>query len=157
VRIAKANLVATEANLAPGYRSWEDLVDAATAAMTRFNNRVHGDTMAIPTERRRSRWTSSTPSPEAAYTAAFGQTRAVTWSSTFTSQGARYSVLSTWAGKVVWVRVQGDELVAVAEGPAEVARHRLLGPGQVSNVQYDKRYRSSPTPRLPAVFHLDPT
>jgi Mu transposase-like protein len=135
VRIAKADLVPTEANLAPAYGSWTEVVDACIGAMTRFNHRVHRETLAVPADRLVNELAHLHAIPGAPYTAAFGVTRAVTWSATFKYHGAAYSVPSIFAGKVVWVRVHGDELVAVAETPGglvEVARHLLVGPGQAS-------------------------
>src|SRR4051812_17591356 len=73
--------------------------------------------------------------PADPFTAAFGETRAVGWSSTITHRGARYSVPHAWVDQRVWVRVEGDHLVVVAtpvSGPVEIARHRLVGAGHVS-------------------------
>ena len=73
--------------------------------------------------------------PDAAFTAAFGQTRKVSWTSTISFGGVTYSVPHTLADQVVWVRVDGDEIVAThipASGAAEVARHLLSTPGNPS-------------------------
>jgi transposase len=158
VRVAKADLVPTEANLAPGYGGWMEVIDASVQAMTRFNHRVHRETLAVPADRLVGELAHLHAIPEAPYTAAFGQTRSVTWSSTFKYHGATYSVPSTWAGKVVWVRVHGEEVVAVAQTPAglaEVARHRLVGPGQVSidDGHYRPR-RRDPLRREPTARNL---
>jgi hypothetical protein len=70
--------------------------------------------------------------PEVAYTAAFGETRRVSWSSTLSYGGVTYSVPHTLVDDQVWVRVDGDEVVAVhasAAGAVEVARHRRGTPG----------------------------
>jgi hypothetical protein len=53
----------------------------------------------------------------------------------------------------VWVRVEGDQLIVVAtpaSGPVEIARHPLVGSGQVSldETHYSKR-RSDPLHREP--------
>jgi hypothetical protein len=53
----------------------------------------------------------------------------------------------------VWVRVEGDQLVVVAtptSGPVEIARHGLVGPGQVSldEAHYPNR-RTGPLHREP--------
>jgi hypothetical protein len=135
VRIAKADLLPTEANLEPAYDSWGALEAACNEAMSRFNHRTHRQTVAVPAERRVVECDHLHTVPEDPYTAAFGETRAVTWSSTIAYRGARYSVPHALAGQVVWVRVAGEQLVVVAGGPtglAEVARHRLLGSGQAS-------------------------
>jgi hypothetical protein len=72
------------------------------------------------------------PVPDAPYTAAFGQSRAVSWSATVSFGGARYSVPDRLAGHQVWVRQAGPEVVMVAgegSGAVEVARHAKVGPG----------------------------
>jgi len=70
--------------------------------------------------------------PDVAYTAAFGETRKVSWSATISYGGVTYSVPHRLVDDVVWVRVDGDEVVAVhvsAAGAVEVARHRRSTPG----------------------------
>jgi hypothetical protein len=82
--------------------------------------------------------------PALAYTAAFGETRRVSWSATISYGGVTYSVPHTLADQVVWARVEGDELVAVhlaGRGAAEVARHRLSTPGhpRIDDAHYPPR------------------
>ena len=50
VKIAKADLVPTEANLLDEYRSFAELEAACAAAMASFNGRVHSVTRRIPNE-----------------------------------------------------------------------------------------------------------
>ena len=69
--------------------------------------------------------------PEAPYTAALGETRKVSWSSTISFGGVTYSVPHTLADETVWVRVDGDHIVmhCAPSGPIEVARHQRSTPG----------------------------
>ena len=99
---------------------------------------------------RRSGWRSSGPGctgcRTAPHTAALGTTRVVNTDQTIRFGSVRYSTPPGLAGAEVWVRADGDELVAVADlaalplqpgpgpgpgplGLAEVARHRLSVPG----------------------------
>jgi hypothetical protein len=90
--------------------------------------------------------------PADPFTAAFGETRAVSWSSTINHRGARYSVPHAWVDQRVWVRLEGDDVVVVAtpaSGPVEVARHRRVGPGQVSLDPAHYPARRDPLQRQP--------
>ncbi|MCG2622701.1 IS21 family transposase [Arthrobacter sp. I2-34] len=134
VRIAKADLVPTDANLLPGYASFSELEDACTAFMDEVNSRVHRATLEIPAEMlkviERARLH---PVPGTPMTAAFGQVRQVPSNTPMvTFDHARYSVPHTLMGSAVWVRRQGEEVVIVHTsdtGPVEVARHRVARPG----------------------------
>lgn len=132
VRVAKADLVPTEANLLDAYRCWAELVDATEAFMDELNSRPHRATGRAPAEMLAEERPHLHRLPDVPYTAAFGETRRVSWSATISYGGVTYSVPSALAEKLVWARVDGDELVAVHAGPrgaAEVARHRLSTPG----------------------------
>ncbi|MGF1473020.1 MAG: IS21 family transposase [Rubrobacteraceae bacterium] len=135
VRIAKADLVPTEANLRPEYESFAELKEACQQWCEAVNERPHRQTrkppaMLLAQERRRLH-----PVPDTAFTAAFGQTRRVGWDSTVSFGGTRYSVPHTLVDKRVWVRQAGEEVIIVAaseapvRGPMEVARHLLSTPG----------------------------
>ena len=50
VRIAKADLVPTQANLRSGYNSFAELAEACEAFCTKVNTRVHRETARIPAE-----------------------------------------------------------------------------------------------------------
>ena len=50
VRVAKADLVPTNANLRNGYNSFAELVEFCEAFCTKVNNRVHRETARIPNE-----------------------------------------------------------------------------------------------------------
>jgi transposase len=132
VRIAKADLVPTSANLREDYGSWAELVDACDAFMLEVNDRDHRATLRAPSSMLAEEQQRLHRLPERPYTAVFGETRRVTWSATISFGGVTYSVPHTLCDETVWVRVDGDEIVAVhcpSSGPVEVARHRRSTPG----------------------------
>lgn len=132
VRVAKADLVPTDANLVDDYRGWAELVDACEAFNSEINSRPHRVTRRAPEEMLGEERARLHALPSVPYTTAFGETRRVTWSATISYGGVVYSVPHTLADELVWVRVDGDELVAVhvsGRGAVEVARHRLSTPG----------------------------
>lgn len=144
VKLAKADLVPTDHNLLGAYGSWEQLVAACEAFMDTVNGRVHRMTAERPVDRLEIERTHLHAVPADPFTAAFGETRAVGWSSTFNHRGARYSVPHAWVDQRIWVRVEGDKIVAVAtptSGPVEIARHTVVGPGQhsIDPAQYPNR------------------
>lgn len=158
VKLAKADLVPTEANLRDAYSHWGELEAACTEAMGVFNHRMHREIAARPAERRLLEVAALHAVPAAAYTIAFGETRAVSWSCLVAFRGARYSVPHRYVDTRVWVRVQREEVVIVAPDDAalvEVARHPLLGPGQRSVL--DEHYpirRRDPLHRPPRATNL---
>lgn len=132
VRIAKADLVPTDANLLDGYDSFADLAEACAAFGDHVNGRVHRETGRIPVEALLVERQRLHPLPAAPFTAALGETRTVNTDQTIRFGSVRYSVPPGLVGTEVWARVDGDELVVVADtdtGLAEVARHRLSTPG----------------------------
>lgn len=144
VRIAKADLVPTAANLLPRYRSFAELREACDAFCTAVNARPHRETRQPPIERLAAERRHLHPLPAEAHTLAFGVTRAVDDDSTLRFGSARYSVPHTLVGERVWVRVAGEELVvthAGAGGAREVARHRLTTPGnpRIDPAHYPER------------------
>src|SRR5690606_29615837 len=79
-----------------------------------------------------------------AFTAAFGETRKVSWSSTISYGGVIYSVPHHLIDAEVWVRVDGDEVVATHVGTAGavgVARHQRSTPGtpRIDDAHYPPR------------------
>ena len=135
VRLAKADLVPTEYNLRDDYRSFSELETACRELGVTLNARPHAVTRRPPAEMLAVEAEAMHAIPDAPYTAAFGVSRAVSWSATVSFRGARYSVPHGLSGSQVWVRVSAGEVVIVAgegTGAAEVARHRLVGPGQAS-------------------------
>ncbi len=134
VRIAKADLVATDHNLRPAYRNFAELERACVEFSDRVNTREHRITRRAPAVMLADERERLHPLPAVPHTVCFGQTRRVSWQSTISVGGALYSVPSTLAGERVWERVEGSELVVVeadgSDGPHEVARHELTTPGR---------------------------
>ena len=132
VRVAKADLVPTEANLRAGYDSFTDLAAACEAFCVEVNGRVHRETGRVPAEALLTERQRLHPLPVTPFTAALGETRSVNSDQTIRFGSVRYSTPPGLVGHEVWVRVQGEELVIVADtdaGLVEVARHRLSTPG----------------------------
>jgi len=147
VRIAKADLVPTEANLRAEYVSFAELATACNSFCEHVNTRPHRETARSPAasldvERHRLHTL-----PGAPHTLALGTTRAVNTDQTIRFGSVRYSTPPGLVGEQVWVRADGDELVVVADlnavpvrtawaeaqgavGLVEVARHRLSTPGR---------------------------
>lgn len=151
VRIAKADLVPTDANLRGEYASFDELDAACAAWCERINGRPHAVTRRVPAEALEIERELLHPVPGEPYTAAHGESRAVSWSQTVSFRGARYSVPVRWRDARVWVRTHGDGVVIVGDttpgdsssGLVEVARHRLVGPGDASIS--DEHYPDHPT------------
>jgi len=144
VRIAKADLVPTDANLLDDYQSWAELVDACEAWMAEVNGREHRVTRRPPVEMLAEEQQRLHRLPERPYTAVFGETRKVSWSATISFGGVVYSVPHPLADETVWVRVDGDQIVVThcpASGPVEVARHRRSTPGHpmIDDAHYPAR------------------
>ena len=153
VKIAKADLVPTEANLLDEYGSFSELEAACSSAMATFNARVHSVTRRIPLEALQEELGFLHRLPDAPYTAAFGESRRVGWSSVISYRGARYSVPHSLCDTRVWVRTTGDEVIIVSgegSGAAEVARHRTVAPGgsSICDDHYPER-TSEPRERRP--------
>ena len=132
VRIAKADLVPTKANLLTGYNSFAELAEACEVFCVKVNGRVHRETARIPAEALLVEQTRLHPIPDAPFTAALGETRSVNTDQTVRFGSVRYSTPPGLVGREVWVRADGEELVITANlevGLTEVARHRLSTPG----------------------------
>lgn len=157
VRIAKADLVPTEANLLPDYPSFTALERACFSFCREVNERAHRETRRPPAEMLAEERAHLHPVPEVPFTASFGETRAVSYTSTISFGGVRYSVPHTLVGERVWVRRHGGDVVIVhvdpGSGPIEVARHPLSTPGtpRISDEHYPPRPRGplgrEPKPR----------
>jgi hypothetical protein len=117
------------------------------------------------------------PLPVAPHTLALGTTRTVHTDQTIRFGSVRYSTPPGLVGAEVWVRADGDELVAVADlnalavrpawahaqdavGLVEVARHRLSTPGRprIDLAHYpDHPQRGDGGPRTPTPRATTPT
>lgn len=135
VRIAKADLVPTTANLLDEYRTFGELEAACRAFCVEVNDRPHRETRRRPVEALAEEQTRLHPLPANAFTVAFGTTRRVNWDATISVEGVRYSVPHELVDTRVWARFHGDELIVTAvgqAGPVEAARHARSTPGTPS-------------------------
>ncbi len=120
---------------AQDYGSFASLELACQEVAAELNGRPHAVTRQVPNEMLEIERAQLHPVPDTAYSAAFGESRSVGWSSTVSFRGARYSVPHTLVGSVVWVRATAQEVVIVAgegSGAQEVARHPQVPAGQAS-------------------------
>jgi transposase len=152
VKIAKADLVPTDANLLPAYGSFTELRAACDAFCEQVNAREHRETRRPPIELLAEERQRLHPVPDEPYTVAFGLTRVVDDESTIRYGSARYSVPHELVAERVWVRVDDEELVVVHLGPVgarEVARHRLTTPGnpRIDPAHYPERRTDPLHPR----------
>jgi hypothetical protein len=140
VKIAKADLVPTEANLLAAYRTFGELEAACRVWCEQVNDRIHRATRRRPVEALAEERARLHPLPRAPFTVALGETRRVNWDCTVSFEGGRYSVPHQLVDSRVWVRVHGQEVVVTGvgeHGPVEVARHERTRPGTpaMSNCQ----------------------
>jgi transposase len=152
VKVAKADLVPTEANLLNEYASFAELRAACEAFCEEVNNREHRETRRPPVELLAEERQRLHAVPDEPYTVAFGVTRLVDEESTVRFGSARYSVPHQLVGERVWVRVDGDELVVAhvgRTGASEAARHRLTTPGnpRIDPAHYPERTSDPLHPR----------
>jgi hypothetical protein len=157
VRVAKADLVPTEANLLDAYPSFTALADACDAFAETVNARPHAETRRPPVEMLAEERSRLHPLPTEAYTAALGETRLVRDDQTVRWGAVRYSTPKGHVGTEVWCRVHGEELVIVARtgrGLAEIARHELSVPGTPRIL--DAHYPDHPAGNGPVVRPLRP-
>ena len=132
VKIAKADLVPSDANLLPAYRSFGELEEACRQFCDRVNARVHRETAAAPLARLAAGREMLHPLPDQPHALALGDERLVGDDQTVRFGSVRYSTPPGHAGTRVWCRAAGEELVITARtgrGAAEIARHRLSVPG----------------------------
>jgi hypothetical protein len=141
VKIAKADLVPTDANLLDEYASFAELEAACEVFCGQVNARPHRVTRRAPAEMLTEERARLHPVPAVPFTVALGVTRKVDALSLVTFEGGQYSVPHQLAGQAVWVRRHGEQVVithAGPGGPAEVARHLAATPGspQVDDAHY---------------------
>jgi len=167
VKIAKADLVPTDANLRSEYVSFAELEAACEAFTSKVNARVHRESARIPDEALAEERARLHVLPVAPHTMALGQTRSVNTDQTVRFGSVRYSTPPGLVGAEVWVRAAGAELVIIADldalplvpdwvggrrGLVEVARHQLSTPGtpQIDLAHYpDHPQEPDGAPRLP--------
>jgi transposase len=133
VRIAEADLVPTDANLLPAYKSFGELVAACEAFCEHVNARAHRSTRRAPAEMLAEERLRMHLLPETPYTAIYGSTRTVGANTPVVHfDGGEYSVPKHLRGEVVWARHHAGEVVITAvgaDGACEVARHQRTTPG----------------------------
>ena len=133
VRVAKADLVPTDANLLDDYDDWAALEAACASFCQQINARPHRVTRRAPVEMLGEERSRLHRLPDHPFTSAFGQTRTVGCPEPMVQvDWCLYSVPAVLAGEVVWVRTHGEEVIVThigTDGPAEVARHRRTTPG----------------------------
>ncbi|WP_205629757.1 Mu transposase domain-containing protein [Jiangella muralis] len=144
VRIAKADLVPTEANLRGEYDSFAELEQACDQFCVKVNTRRHRETGRVPADALADERARLHVLPSAPHTMALGQTRLVGTDQTVRFGSVRYSTPPGLVDAEVWVRVAGADLVIVADldalparpswaadrrGLVEVARHATSTPG----------------------------
>jgi transposase len=136
---------------------WPDLRAANAAARAwcaEVNGRVHSEIVAVPAERLLVERERLRPLPSLRPAVREGVVRKVDRLATVRFGSARYSVPHALVGVAVTIAALEGEVV-IRQGPAEVARHRLVGPGEVA--LRDEHYggarprpRRAVRPRTPA-------
>ena len=150
VKIAKADLVPTTANLLDAYGSFADLADACFDWCERVNARAHRETGVPPVDRLVVERRHLHVLPAEPHAVALGQERLVETDQTIRFGSVRYSTPPGFVGSKVWCRVVGEELAIVARtssGLAEIARHGLSTPGNPRIL--DEHYPNHPGGNLP--------
>ena len=125
VRIAKADLVPTKANLRTGYNSFAELAEACEAFGEKVNGRVHRETNRVPAEALLVEQGRLHPMPDAPFTPRSGRPAASTPTRRSGSGRCATPPHRAWSAGEVWVRADGEELVITAN------LDRAGGPGLV--------------------------
>jgi len=131
------NLVGyAKSDLVVGLGPWATIPDANTAAASwcaEVNGRVHSETSAVPDERLLTERPLLGSLPTLRPAIGPVEMRTVDTLRTVRFRSARYSVPGAFIGRRVEVGVDGPGLV-IAHAGTEIARHRLVGPGELSLV-----------------------
>jgi transposase len=127
VGYAKADLIVPNAPFA----SIDAGNDAARAWCAETNGRIHTEIAAVPDERLAVERSLLRPLPSLRPATGAVHVRTVDQLRTVRFASARYSVPGAFIGRRVEVRTEGSDLI-VSAGGAEIARHRLVGPGEVA-------------------------
>jgi len=123
-----------KADLLSGLGPWSTVAEANTAAASwcaEVNGRLHSEISAVPAARLATERTLLGALPSARPATGPLETRTVDKLRTVRFRSARYSVPGSVIGKRVELRVVGPALV-IAHGGSEIARHRLVGPGELA-------------------------
>jgi hypothetical protein len=152
VKIAKADLVPTEANLRGEFHSFVELRAEAAVWCDAINARPQRETRRPPVEMLVEERLH--PVPAEPYVAALGETRVVTRSGVISLGSIRYSVPHRLIDQTVFVRADDDEVVIAHQGRdgiPEFARHLVSTPGtpRLDLAHYPPR-SGSKDPRAPA-------
>ncbi len=131
-----------KSDLLVGLGPWATIEDAnvaATAWCAEVNGRLHSEIMAVPDERLVVERTLLGPLPSVRPAIGSVELRTVDKLRTVRFRAARYSVPGAWISAKVEVRLEGPELV-IRHRDTELARHRLVGPGELSldDAHYDR-------------------
>jgi hypothetical protein len=137
VKLAKADLVPTDANLLEAYGSFAALEAACASFCEQVNARVHRVTRRAPVDMLAEEQQRLHRLPDVGFTAGYGTTRKVPTNTPMVSfESGQYSVPHQLLGATVWVRTHGagdGEQVVITHlgdhGPVEVARHPRATPG----------------------------
>lgn len=137
VKLAKADLVPKDTNLRDQYASFAELEAACAGFMAMVNSREHRVTRRRPDHMLAEETSALHRIPATAHTVAYGVGRKVPENTPMVSfENAQYSVPAHLLGAEVFVRHHGtrpDSMVVImhagAQGPVEVARHRVARPG----------------------------
>jgi transposase len=155
VRIAKADLVPTEANLLPEYASFAELEAACTQFCVKVNGRKHRETARVPAEALAEERAALHVLPSAPHTMALGETRLVGTDQTIRLGSVRYSTPPGLVDAEVWVRVAGAEVVIVADLDALPITPTWAG-GRRGLVEAARHVTSTPgTPRIDLAHYPD--
>jgi transposase len=144
VGYAKADLVA---GLGP-WSTPDEANPAAAVWCAEVNGQLHSEIAAVPAERLATERAVLRPLPSLRPAIGAHQRRKVDGPRTVRYGSARYSVPGAFIGAQVEVAVSGGELVILAAG-AQIAHHRLVGPGELSLL--DEHYGRSARPPVRAV------
>jgi hypothetical protein len=125
VKLAKADLVPTGANLREGYGSFAELEAACAVFCTEVNARPHRITRRAPAQMLAEERARLHPVPAVPFTAALGVTRKADALSLVTFEGGQYWVPHELAGKSVHVRRHGG--TSSSPMPARTALGRSPG------------------------------
>lgn len=146
VKIAKADLVPTDANLLDAYGSFTELERACVSWCARVNARAHRETRRAPADMVEEELACMHVLPAEPFAVALGEERLVSADDrTIRWKHVRYSVPPGFEGQMVWAREHGDALVITAQsehGLSEIWRHALSRPGHP--VICDEHYPDHP-------------